>query len=751
MTAREKCIACLSGLNPAALDYDAWLRVGMAMRHSGCSLEEFDAWSRADTRYDAKAVAAKWKSFKGSAHAVTIASLIQITREHGNLPDEVFDRVAGDKPLGKPLGWDDVLPRKHAFEPEWVAPVAADEIPCPPPEIAMAGQLATYLRLMFQPDELVCYCIDAFERPEKPGKWLPTKGVHRTAGELIAKCEKHPTDIGAAIGDANADAGAWVRINPMDGQGVADSNVTAYRHALLEADEGELAEQLATIKALGVPVSCIVHSGGKSVHALVRVEARDYDEYRQRVDYLFRQAEAAGLNVDGANRNPSRYSRIPGVYRAGHAQYILAERGGAASWSEWVDSIEDAKDQLPPIVTLASSLGASLPDLPEEVVSGLLRRTEKLVLAGPSGAGKSFALDQLAVAIAEGAEWLGFKCSKGRPLYLNAELHAASCFRRFAAIYDHSGLDRKHAADIEIWNLRGEVRPLDQLISKLIRTVKGRGITCLILDPIYKFMVGDENNAGDMGRFVNLIDKIGNDLGVAVAYAHHHSKGAQGGKRAMDRASGSGVFARDADAMVDMVGLVLDDQRRKTLAASMRIRELEAFIGRIDPDGNRVPENERDPSSYVASAQRCYSKHRDGIHTVAELAHIRAQRMTGWRVEIGKVRDYARPPTRNVWFDFPLHVADPFDLLTDAKADGEDPAGFRGNRTDKARAIREKQEANRSALEGAIEECGGPGNATVKDVAETLGITERSAQRRLSSSLDFESAGGRIVSRKGKE
>ena len=33
------------------------------------------------------------------------------------------------------------------------------------------------------------------------------------------------------------------------------------------------------------------------------------------------------------------------------------------------------------------------------------------------------------------------------------------------------------------------------------------------------------------------------------------SKGAQGGKKAMDRASGSGVFARDPDAQLDVIEL----------------------------------------------------------------------------------------------------------------------------------------------------------------------------------------------------
>ena len=90
--------------------------------------------------------------------------------------------------------------------------------------------------------------------------------------------------------------------------------------------------------------------------------------------------------------------------------------------------------------------------------------------------------------------------------------------------------------------------PLDKLVPKLIRKVQNQGFDAIIIDPIYKVITGDENNASDMGVFSNLFDKICNETGCAAIYCHHHSKGSQGFKRAMDRASGSGVFARDPDA-----------------------------------------------------------------------------------------------------------------------------------------------------------------------------------------------------------
>ncbi len=48
-----------------------------------------------------------------------------------------------------------------------------------------------------------------------------------------------------------------------------------------------------------------------------------------------------------------------------------------------------------------------------------------------------------------------------------------------------------------------------------------------------------KNSANEMAKFCNQFDKIADALGASVIYAHHHSKGAQGGKKSMDRASGS--------------------------------------------------------------------------------------------------------------------------------------------------------------------------------------------------------------------
>lgn len=72
-------------------------------------------------------------------------------------------------------------------------------------------------------------------------------------------------------------------------------------------------KQQAIIRQLELPCAALVYSGSKSLHAIVRVGAPDYTEYRRRVDYLYAACKKNGLTLDEANRNPARLSRMPGI------------------------------------------------------------------------------------------------------------------------------------------------------------------------------------------------------------------------------------------------------------------------------------------------------------------------------------------------------------------------------------------------------------------------------------------------------
>lgn len=114
-------------------------------------------------------------------------------------------------------------------------------------------------------------------------------------------------------GMPNSDAGGWMRMNPLDGNGTKDANVTAHRFALLEFDNIPTDQQLSLFAKLPLPIAALLTSGGKSIHAWVKVDCPDASAYKEQVAKLMSCLQRFGL--DGKNKNPARLSRLVGVVR----------------------------------------------------------------------------------------------------------------------------------------------------------------------------------------------------------------------------------------------------------------------------------------------------------------------------------------------------------------------------------------------------------------------------------------------------
>ena len=536
----------LEYIDPSTCSYQEWINVGMALKHEGYTVSDWDMWSMKDVnRYHSGECAKKWATFQGSSAPVTGGTIIQMAKENGYH----YENVSAE------LDWDSEIGSKDELvvvDRNWLE---RSEIHIPE-QWNPTEQIITYLETLFEPDENVGYVTESWEHD---GKFLPSKGCYdRTAGQLIKELYQCKGDIGSVLGDYNSEVGAWIRFNPLDGKGVKNENVTEFRYALVESDTMDISAQKAIITELELPVAALVYSGKKSLHAIVKIDASTYEEYKKRVDYLYNVCNKNGLKLDIQNRNPSRLSRMPGVMRNGKKQYLLDTNIGKENWNEWREWIESVNDDLPDPESMAD-VWDNLPELAPPLIDGVLRQGHKMLIAGPSKAGKSYALIELCCAIAEGKKWLEWNCTQGKVMYVNLELDRASCLHRFKDVYTALGIAPDNLSNIDIWNLRGRSVPMDKLAPKLIRRASKKNYIAIIIDPIYKVITGDENSADQMAHFCNQFDKVCTELGCAVIYCHHHSKGAQGGKRSMDRASGSGVFARDPDALIDLVELELND------------------------------------------------------------------------------------------------------------------------------------------------------------------------------------------------
>lgn len=708
----------LDFVSPSALTYEEWLMVGMGLKEAGLPVAVWEQWSARDGgRYHKGECIKKWESFHGSSKPVTQSSIFQLAYEHG-----------WSGPAGHALDWGDELtvgPQQPALvDPRWVE---EQELHLPD-TWEPAQQLKRYLQALFEPDEYVAYVTESFMAADRR---RPAKGCwDRTAGQLIEELDACGGDVGKVMGDCDPEIGAWICFNPVDGTGRKDANVTSYRYALVECDNMEPGKQLAAIHQMELPCAALVYSGGKSIHAIVRVNAPDYAEYRKRVDYLYATCQKNGLTLDQQNRNPSRLSRMPGILRAGQKQALLETNVGKSCWEDWCDWVEACTDDLPDTECLADDWD-DLPPLADALISGVLRQGHKMLLAGPSKAGKSFALIELCIAIAEGKTWLGrFSCAQGRVLYINLELDRPSCLHRFKDVYTAMGLAPDNLRNIDIWNLRGASVPMDKLAPKLIRRAGKKGYTAVILDPIYKVITGDENSADQMAKFCNQFDVVCRALDCAVIYCHHHSKGAQGGKRSMDRASGSGVFARDPDAMLDMTELTITDAIREQLHNKAACRVIKAMLDKRGHADAYGPDDALSKSRMLTIAkEKLGLADLRAIDAEVAAAQKKADSMTAWRIE-GTLREFASFAPVNLWFDYPVHKPDS-GLLEDLQPDSDfRTLGAKG--ASRRWGDKAKQSKDRKAeLDTAFEACMMDGEVTVYSLGEYMDLKPRTVKNRL--------------------
>ena len=195
-------------------------------------------------------------------------------------------------------------------------------------------------------------------------------------------------------------------------------------------------------------------------------------------------------------------------------------------------------------------------------------------------------------------------------------------------------------------------------------------------------------DANDMAAFCNQFDKICNETGCSVIYCHHHSKGAQGMKRAIDRASGSGVFARDPDAQLDMIELELSD-------------EVKNFV-----------------------AERG---------------------ATAWRME-SSLREFPNFKPVNFWFEYPIHRLDNGEFLEEMPSQGSPEAGRMKNKHHKSKKVAD--ENFRTGYDAINMDGKG---VTVRQMGQYLRIADRTVRERIKKlNGEFTLENGKILKTNGK-
>jgi RecA-family ATPase len=319
-------------------------------------------------------------------------------------PQREFDDLARRfKPLTGPVSYD--RERKVVrFKVAHDAPTTA--IP--------TSDLGTvdFLKAVFNEGDIICATNYSVERD---GKYQP--GDSGTFWPLERWCEEFGKRGNTLL---SGQAGAWIRINPMiegDGSGT-DRGVADFRHLLVEFDSIESKDEQARIFANSrLPISCLIDSGGKSVHAWVRVEAKTLEEFkeRQRIVYEY----LADYIDDSGNINPSRFSRLPGVMRGQYKQRLIALNLGPATWEEFERSLFGRELKGGSILDYAK---APIDEKATLLGDRWLCRGGGAFVVAPTGQGKSTLTTYLAPWWANGKEPLGISANgQLRVLIVQAE------------------------------------------------------------------------------------------------------------------------------------------------------------------------------------------------------------------------------------------------------------------------------------------------------------------------------------------
>ena len=197
---------------------------------------------------------------------------------------------------------------------------------------------------------------------------------------------------------------------------------------------------------------------------------------------------------------------------------------------------------------------------------------------------------------------MGVQAGLGDVLYINFELQEFLFRQRMDAILQARKI--KDSSRLHVLNLRGMAADMTVLRPVIERAIGQHDFNMLIFDPIYKLLGNrSENDAGDMADLCNEFEALTVSSGAAVTYAHHFAKGSQAGKFSIDRLSGSGVIARDPDAIITLTEL----EQENTYSCETTLRAFPALpsfgliwefpqmvpCAELDLDGIRQPGRKR--------------------------------------------------------------------------------------------------------------------------------------------------------------
>jgi len=162
------------------------------------------------------------------------------------------------------------------------------------------------------------------------GEMVLVFDVYKSQGQHVWTCKQPPFDARELDSfRTGKEQGVWYLTNPIDGiykptgQKNPDGrdkvsrrtwqNVTSWRFMVVESDKADPAHWLAALAQMPLRIAAIYTSGGRSIHALVRLDAGSKAEWDDRCEAI--QPALVTLGADAGALSAVRLSRLPGCER----------------------------------------------------------------------------------------------------------------------------------------------------------------------------------------------------------------------------------------------------------------------------------------------------------------------------------------------------------------------------------------------------------------------------------------------------
>jgi hypothetical protein len=203
---------------------------------------------------------------------------------------------------------------------DWLAERSPVAVPPPSLQGQETGRL--FLTSLYEPGEKVL----VFTRYFSQGDFM----MEASAGSVRLADARDVATVPSALPSAGSE-GVWFLTNPVSGEWVIQpatspggeakwgrrhgACVTSWRYLLLESDEAPEDLWLRALCLLPLSIVAIFTSGGRSVHALVRVDAASKLELDAVRDVL--RQTLGPLGADCAALSAVRLARLPGCLRLG--------------------------------------------------------------------------------------------------------------------------------------------------------------------------------------------------------------------------------------------------------------------------------------------------------------------------------------------------------------------------------------------------------------------------------------------------